>query len=268
VIFSVSGGLRKHLFPEEARDANEVTGKYYFLGHYFRQYGHFLLETLPMFSEIINNNHQKSILLPWWAEKGVRNGDVLPLLSELLEILGIPSSNVVIYQESKTIKCSMNVIPRPIAINAEILLRDPYESVLSVLVTKTQGSSFSRSTPKKIYLERRANRVEPSLANAVASYLASHGFARIQPEKLSLAEQIYLFSSADVVCGFSGSQLHNSIFCNDNCTLLEIGDTRITRAGLINQALCNNLSGVNSLFAEYTPDATTMNSRIGQLLSL
>jgi capsular polysaccharide biosynthesis protein len=70
------------------------------------------------------------------------------------------------------------------------------------------------------------------------------GFQTIYPELLSLSEQVSLFSKADIICGLSGSALHNCVFMRPHSLLIEIADLRSPETTHPMQAICNDLGNI------------------------
>lgn len=56
--------------------------------------------------------------------------------------------------------------------------------------------------------------------DAVRSLMASHGFAIINPEGMSFAEQVRLFAGASIVVGQMGAAMTNTLFCRPTTTTL------------------------------------------------
>jgi capsular polysaccharide biosynthesis protein len=52
--------------------------------------------------------------------------------------------------------------------------------------------------------------------------LVAHGFDVIEPENLSVRDQILAFSSASMVVGPSGSGLFNTMFCHPGTKIIDI----------------------------------------------
>jgi len=56
---------------------------------------------------------------------------------------------------------------------------------------------------------------------------------------LSLQQQLELFGSCQILAGFSGSALHNILFCPPGTAIISLGDRRTRDTLLPNQRLCN-----------------------------
>jgi hypothetical protein len=87
---------------------------------------------------------------------------------------------------------------------------------------RSTDDSLARELPRKVFVSRRgANSRRISNESEVSAYLESKGFASIQLEKLSLAEQIVLFRHATHVIALHGAGLTNLIHA-DRCAVLEL----------------------------------------------
>ena len=80
-----------------------------------------------------------------------------------------------------------------------------------------------RPTGRRIVLSRRGF-VQRQLLNEmeIIETLTREGFEVVYPEKLSFAEQIALYHTADTIVGSASSALTNCIFCNPNARVLAL----------------------------------------------
>lgn len=86
-------------------------------------------------------------------------------------------------------------------------------------LTKNQNTALD----KKIYISRSdLTSNNQTITNRVLleTIAIKHGFKVVHPEKLTLSEQINIFSSAKTLAGEYGSGMHNSIFANEECKIL------------------------------------------------
>jgi capsular polysaccharide biosynthesis protein len=87
-----------------------------------------------------------------------------------------------------------------------------------------KSSVSSEGIPKseKVFISRQgAERRKIANYDKVSRYLRSIGFDICKLEKLSLKEQILLFSQADIVMGIHGAGFANIMY-SDNSTIVEI----------------------------------------------
>ena len=98
------------------------------------------------------------------------------------------------------------------------LLRD-----LASFVKKSvgKGARGSGSQFGRLYISRQGKR--GVLNNEeVASVLSGYGFTTIKPETMPFAEQVSVFSQANVVVGAHGAGLSNIIFCDGPAAVVEL----------------------------------------------
>jgi len=86
------------------------------------------------------------------------------------------------------------------------------ERVRAKLIEAAQQSG-GVELPEKIYLRRTSGTRKVTNVAEIEKLLVSHGFAIVEPEKLSFVEQVSLFSNAKVVVGSSGAAMANIVFC-------------------------------------------------------
>lgn len=249
-----------YLNPQERSRNVEIEGPHAFLGHSFSQYGHFLLETLPMLSPLLTTTERKGIFLPWG-----KNDD---LLFAALGLLGLSGQSAFVHRGGKLLKGIFYVYKRPLVPNSRILQREPYDQVLEKI---KQGASrlvspLSIERGARIFLDGNPSRIECSVSDNIYKQLSGLGFARMIPESHSLAEQVTIFANASIVVGFSGSRLHNSIFCGAEALVVEIGDKRSPNKGLKNQEICNYISGSESAFVQYNENIANITDVLHSLL--
>lgn len=87
----------------------------------------------------------------------------------------------------------------------------------------SQKSTLRQESPMKFVITRKGFARENTEADTrIVEILTRHGFVEIQPEKLSVKEQIDYFSRASVVVGMHGGSLTNILWCNPNVLVYEI----------------------------------------------
>jgi capsular polysaccharide biosynthesis protein len=100
----------------------------------------------------------------------------------------------------------------------------------------------SRRLPRRIYIDRRNSSLRPLLnENELVAALEREGFVAVQPDSMSLADQVRLFRAAEVVVAPHGAALTNLGFCRPGTKIIE----------LLMDAYCNwcfrNLAGLMQL---------------------
>lgn len=74
--------------------------------------------------------------------------------------------------------------------------------------------------PKRVYVKRNSGGRVLTNAAAVEAALVAQGFAVIEPEKLSFAEQIHYFAKADILVAATGAACVNLLFCRPGARLV------------------------------------------------
>lgn len=69
------------------------------------------------------------------------------------------------------------------------------------------------------------------------------GFEVLHPQEIGQSDQIEIFRSADLVCGVSGSALHNSVLTSRRTRIVEIGNRRTPDRPHPQQVLMDNAAG-------------------------
>lgn len=77
----------------------------------------------------------------------------------------------------------------------------------------TSQSERGFTSPERIYVQRYSTVRKLVNAAEIEHILSQHGFALIDPGKLSFREQVSLFAHAKVIIGPTGAAMANAIFC-------------------------------------------------------
>lgn len=123
-------------------------------------------------------------------------------------------------------------------------------------IHKSYTQEVPKTKPLRLYLSR--NHVRPGERGVtneaeVLSYLKPHGFQTIRGDE-SLDETLKLFHNAEMIIAPHGSSLANTMFCNEDCRILEFcPDNRVDRsfklkykkAKVYEQILCPSDNGFN-----------------------
>jgi len=219
--------------------ARTLEGPWVFGGHWARHFGHFLLETLPnlwpeealgtrgivmMESAFMRRepNFQRGLFVP----------QLRPWQEALLELAGFGGHELQV-SCYKTIRAERLLVPeRPVFLNQWVR---PEAVGLWRRISDAVGA---RGSATKVFLSRTrfnsdegtsatgALRTDPEWDALLDSRFAGAGFAVVNPEELSIPEQIELVRGAGVIAGSSGSALHLSCFADPGTRIVEVGDLR------------------------------------------
>jgi capsular polysaccharide biosynthesis protein len=244
------GGFHGDFFPnsddetittDNMIDLPVLRGKSLYLGHFMPHYGHFLVEMLSsfwMYDKFSSFDH--FVFHPFVF------GETYPsYLVEAFKAFGLPLSKIHIIK-TQTILAEVTIPERLVKLNksAKNEVRKVYQ-----FLTHTLSTGDSHSINRCYYISR----VRMSLRSGqrviinepiFECVLNKMGFETIYPELLSLAEQVSLFNQADIICGLSGSALHNCVFMRPHSLLIEIADLRSRDTTHPMQMICNNLSNI------------------------
>ncbi len=232
-------------------DAQHLPGRSVYLHHWMgRHYGHFITETMANLLILIRESPSS---YDYFVFHAFLFGAGMPSFAkDALHALGVDDSRVIIV-EDEPIEFETLVVPERLwALNSHADLETKH-------VYRAISHYFERSepTPNRIYLSRRKvsrktfRRVIVNEAT-IESVFARFGFTIIYPELETFARQVRICSGADVIAGFSGSALHNSVFMRKGATLIEIGHPRYGGPPQPNQTVCNSISEVNSVYLPFT----------------
>jgi len=237
--------------PGSLENVLKINGRCIYLGHYMTHYGHFLVEMLSTFWCYDDFNfYDYFVFHPFVFGEG------LPIyIKEAFHVFGI-SSERLIFIQSNTLIEQITIPERLVKLNksANIHIRPVYSYLVKYFL------NVSNNQEHLLHGFYYLSRVRISRANGhrvvineplIEKNLRAMGFMIIYPELLSFSEQIVLINNAKVVCGLSGSALHNCVFMNENSVLIEIADAR--PEGVIHpmQQICNDISYAKSYFLSF-----------------
>jgi capsular polysaccharide biosynthesis protein len=272
------GGKWRHKDPvslheHELVNYSGLDGEYQYLGHAFAAYGHFILESLPMLSHLLEDHVGVGIYLAW----GTWGNRCRDLLDTVLTMLGLDQSSIIVHSGNKILKARMSIPSRPLRLSPsaaspryELLDDHAYRSVIDRLVRSVHSTLGTDSSGRhsRLFLMRSAKRLpNDNLQDSLRTELEKQGFECIYPELLSFPEQVKTLASASVVAGFAGSQLHNAIFCHQDSLVIEIGDQRTPGQPLIFQRLCSDIARNTHRHVEYSDNALKIVHDIVQVLA-
>jgi len=84
-------------------------------------------------------------------------------------------------------------------------------------------SKPAQTTPQRIYVDRRSSRLRPLINERdLVAGLTGIGFVAVQPETMSVADQVRLFRGADTIVAPHGAGLTNLGFCRPGTRVLEL----------------------------------------------
>ena len=239
--------------PIEDKSSDE----FLFLGYYFRHYGHFILETLPMLSYCLDNRwlEHKKIFLPYFlSPKNIKNKltkkNNVHLIHSFMHLLGIDTSKVYFHTNYTNLKSNFIVPPK--AVNGD---RFQIDGSLHAQVIAKIKSNYTKNAPtKKILVLRSIGRMTSTITEYIHTFAMNNSIELVDMTKLSIEEQIQLIHETKYLIGFSGSAMHNSMFLQPQSIAINICDIRDfmePKYYIPNQQLCNRISGCQEHFIHF-----------------
>lgn len=137
---------------------------------------------------------------------------------ETLERLGIDSGRIVHAKSETHLECERLVAA---SFEGGLLNRYRVEAARELVGNQSDGEAGERS--RRIYISRRKARVRRIENEAdVLRVLKKFGFQKVYLEDLSIADQVSLFESAEMVVAPHGAGLTNTCFCAPSTRVLEL----------------------------------------------
>lgn len=191
-----------------------------FGGHIFAGWGHVITETISTAWAAKQIPEVPVVFLPWgrfWASSTER-------AVEVIQLAGWDGREVILAETTHAFGV-IHVPERAIDI-AQLLdgggsipreMNEIYERMRAPYPGPTSPVFFARP--------RTHRRYHPAEAE-LEDELAWQGFTIVRGWEISVAEQIAAACSATEILGFSGSNLHNSVFANVRAPVIELIDSR------------------------------------------
>ncbi len=218
---SLAGKNREiSLNPEQVKkkieDNQVIPGTYVsLLSCYTLNFAHWLMDCLPKLSLLESlSNRVKTDL------KFIIPEDSPHYIIDSLKLLGIQENQTIPISKKdirveKLILCHAAQNPGRPSKKHILTIRD---KLLSSVVDKKKHNLASR----RLYISRSQSSRKIVNEEEILQVLTHYNFEVIHCESMSFAEQIALFSKAEVVLGPHGAGIYNQIFCQSGTTIIEI----------------------------------------------
>ena len=228
--------------PYEVEKVSKLNETTIYLGLFIKQWGHFLVDFVPRLWYLINNDSDLRLVYV-----SVGNQEINGVFAEFLSVFGI---------DTKRLTCIKNpteftklIIPqtsyeRPYRYYTE------YKSIFDYMHSKIDELNLSYQRYEKIYWTRtrlkKARKTETG-EKVIEKLFEANGYKVLSPEKLSLKEQLFYFSTCKKMAGISGTIPHNLLFSDSNTEFVILNRTyRIN----VNQFPINELSGAKVVYID------------------
>ena len=178
-------------------------------------YGSWLFRALPKLETLKRFSIDESVKFLVWAGQ--------PTFREYLEIVGVPENRVIQHDPQNEIYELHRVIVPSIRNNQAFL-----DAESLALYARMRGKfGIPQESGTRIYVSRlsQSQRGSPrALRNEaeLVERLREMAFQIVNPERLSVPEQVRIFSSASMVVGPSGSGMFNVVFCHPGAKVIDI----------------------------------------------
>jgi hypothetical protein len=190
-----------------------IPGKYVSLvGKYSAaNYAHWLMDYLPRLALLDPSQTDFKVIV-----------NVAPEAYRLesLELLGVSSDRI--FEVKEECLCFENLLFCHAADKMGVPKAVHLYKMRERLVTAATGTAYHPSPNRRIYISRAKASRRISNENELLPILREYGFEVINCEDYKLADQIRIFSEANVVAGAHGAGIFNQIFCNPGATVIEI----------------------------------------------
>lgn len=139
-----------------------------------------------------------------------------------LELMGYSMDEVVQHPYRRSEVSRLYVVPHPIRLKGNQLQALPFQLKWVGNRIKSSVRKGSSRFGSRVYVSRQdADRRRVVNEDELMEELSGFGFERFEPGRLSLKDQIRLFSNADIIVGPHGKAYTNLIYAEDS-TLIEL----------------------------------------------
>ncbi len=192
----------------KGRPRRRVTGTVaYVISPGYLIYGHWLAEILPRLAVLeASGESLERLVFPVPS-------DTPKFGLELLHLCGVPKSQILLYDAEEVLQPDELLVPTLIhnGVRYAPLLAEAV-ALFKRGVEKAGYSLASSSAPSRIYLFRAGGNRRLVNRDTLQPMAEAAGFTCLQPEKMSLPEQMAMFASAREIAGEYGSAFHTALF--------------------------------------------------------
>jgi capsular polysaccharide biosynthesis protein len=188
-----------------------------FLNSCSQNYAHWMSEVLPKI--VIFCKDARFLDIPIIVDENLHPN----IIDSILMVVGdarriyVLSRRLKLHVKHLHVVSSVGYVPFGIRDQSEVLKFHGTFSKLSLLALRRSLMNYSHSSdqdciPRKIYLKRTGVRNLINISQ-INNLLSKEGFVEVDVNKLSLLQQISLFSKVDFIVAPTGASLANLIFC-------------------------------------------------------
>jgi len=188
-------------------------------------YGHFILDVLCQLALLEIHNIQYDYLCIPCSH---------PFMQDLLDLWGIDSDKIIPFEHNIQIKADKIIVPTAVTQTPQVIWFTNYtmdfliKYVREKLLKNINQKAINQNFSKKIFISRKDSKLR-SIANEdqIFKEFETRGFQRYELSRLSIEEQILLFSNADEIVSFVGSGSTNIIFSKPGTKYIELIQTMV-----------------------------------------
>jgi capsular polysaccharide biosynthesis protein len=181
-------------------------------------YYHWMVEVLPKIGMLQRHGIKFDFIYTYYQKS---------FMQETLALLGFDGSKIIpAHDEYTSIQAEALIVPSFVSrFHYSVPATFEYlrHELLPQALLQVDASQFS----KKVFISRKnSNRRKIVNEASIIELLEKDGFVAYTLEKLSVAEQIVLFSNAEIIVAEHGAGLTNIIFCQPATKVIEIFHSR------------------------------------------
>lgn len=189
----------------------------------FQSYSHWLDEVLGRLALLeMNDVEYDWLYVPYFKS----------YMQETLDLWGVDTSKIIVADDYYFgVQAEQLIVPSYVIDTVEGKFKHiglyvhPYTAyyVRDKLLHAVQAKNMQHNFSKRVFISRQDAPWRNIInEDEIFNYLKQFGFDRYELSKLSVAEQIVLFSNAEVVIGAHGTGLVNCMFCRPGTKVVEI----------------------------------------------
>ena len=267
---SVGGDHVQHLSNEilsqgDLQNTHFLEGRALYAGHLMLHYGHFITEGLSRLYPVVKSiDFDYIAFLPFIFGGNLFVNSPPDYHEFIFASLGISLDQIILLRD---LTCFNELwVPSPawpINSNAHPVMSDIYRKVRDYSLNSLTCDELKFS--HNLYIARSAN-LRSDRNYVIEGAFRDLGFNVVALEKFSFHEQMMLLNQAKCVAGFSGSGLHNIVFCNPKTSLVEITDSRTRGKPLPMQIAANSIDRRRSLVLDHSMNVSLIKKSVTQFL--
>ncbi|BBD57023.1 capsular polysaccharide biosynthesis protein-like [Planktothrix agardhii CCAP 1459/11A] len=210
--------LKAGQIKDKFNDSQILSGTYISLLSYWSHtlnFAHWLMDCLPKLAliESLDSSIKKNL-------KFIIPDGSTPYIVDSLKLLGIQENQTIQIQEESIIV--ENLILCRAAENPARPKKMHFLAMRNKLLSSFIDEENVRLASKRIYVSRSQSSRKIVNEAEILQILTKYNFEVIHCEKMSLAEQIKIFSEAEIILGPHGAGMYNQIFCHSGTSIIEI----------------------------------------------